>query len=436
MAMVLDRAISPATLRRPPEGLIISFWGLPEYTDWKEASASWKQSVMLGDWSFLWERHFRGPDAKRLLSDISATSFEHFDVGQAKHIIHTNSAGKVVNEGIVIRKGDDHFVTFGQGSFYADYRLRKGRYNASAEPDDWYNLQIQGPNALYVLESIADGDIRGIDFMHFATIRINGHDVIALRQGMTGEIGWELMGPIADRDEIWTTLLEAGEPYGIKRLGGRTSMINHLEACYPTVGHDYLCAYFDEELAEFREELRGLVPPLFTWHNLLAGSFESDDVRDWYRSPIELGWAKVVQFDHHFIGGAALQKEKANPRRTICTLEWNAEDVVDVYASLFRKDEPYEYMELPFEPQWYMWADKVLKDGRLVGVTTARGYSYSLRRMISLCTLDTELNVPGTELTVVWGNPGKPHREIRATVRPAPIKEDHRRIDLRTLPPK
>jgi vanillate/3-O-methylgallate O-demethylase len=53
--------------------------------------------------------------------------------------------------------------------------------------------------------------------------------------------------------------------------------------------------------------------------------------------------------------------------------------------------------------------------------------------MISLCTIDVEQSEPGTEVTVLWGNPGEPQKEIRATVAPAPYKQDNRRVDLRTL---
>jgi hypothetical protein len=37
---------------------------------------------------------------------------------------------------------------------------------------------------------------------------------------------------------------------------------------------------------------------------------------------------------------------------------------------------------------------------------------------------------PGTEVNVVWGNPGKPQKEVRRTVAQAPYKEDKRRIDV------
>ena len=421
------------SMRMPPEGFIIQFWGLPEYTDWMDESMSWKETCMIGDWSFLWERHFKGPDARKFLSDISATSFEKFDIGQAKHIIHCNQAGKVIQEGIVSRISEEDFVTFGQGSYYADYMLRKGGYNATSQEDDWFNYQVQGPNALYVMEKAAGESIRDIDFMRFRTIRIAGHDVIALRQGMTGEIGYELQGPAADGREVYDAILKAGQEFGIRRLGGRTVMINHLEACYPTVGKDYIPAIHSGDAKGYGDELRGLVPPLFTWHNKIAGSFEADDVSAWYRSPIELGWSKVVKFDHDFFGRKALEEEAAHPKRTIVTLVWNPDDILDVYASLFRQGKPYDYMELPIQPQWYMYADKVLKNGKLVGVTTSRGYSYYFRQMISLCTIDVEHSKPGTEVGVGWGNPGKPQKEIRATVARAPYKEDKRRIDVSKL---
>lgn len=81
-----------------------------------------------------------------------------------------------------------------------------------------------------------------------------------------------------------------------------------------------------------------------------------------------------------------------------------------------------------------MRADKVLKGGKLVGVATSRGLSVYFREMLSLCVIDLEYAVPGTEVTVIWGSPGGPQKEIRATVARVPYKKDNSRIDLHTLP--
>jgi vanillate/3-O-methylgallate O-demethylase len=425
--------MTPASLRRTPEGYFNVRFGKPEYTDWLDESLSWKEACYIGDWSFLWERRFFGPDALKLFSDISVNSFAKFDIGQAKHVIHCNDAGKIIHEGILSRLGQEEFMLFGRGGFWADYKLRHGKYNASSKADDWFNFQVSGPNSLHVIEKAAGADVRDIGFMRFRTIRIKGREVLALRQGMAGEIGYELQGPREFSDEIYAAIMEAGKDLGIRRLGARVATMNHLEACFPTIVSDYLPAIFDESMAEYLAEFKAAMPGFAITFNV-AGSFESDDVRGWYRSPIELGWSKNVKFDHDFMGRAALETEMAHPKRTIRTLVWNSDDVVDVYASYFRKGKPYPFMEIPRDQRGFMYADKVLKNGKAVGVATSRGYSYYFREMISLSTIDIESSDIGTEVVVVWGEPGEPQKEIRAKVAPAPYKKDNRRADLLALP--
>src|SRR5262245_23533756 len=79
--------------------------GLPRYSDWIDESNSWKHSCYIGDWSWLWERRFDGPDALKLFSDIAVNSFAKCDVGQSKHVIHCDPDGKVIHEGSLSRLG-------------------------------------------------------------------------------------------------------------------------------------------------------------------------------------------------------------------------------------------------------------------------------------------------------------------------------------------
>ena len=58
--------ITVESLRTPVEGFITQFWGLPGYTDWIDESISWKETCYIGDWPFLWERRFKGPDGSWL----------------------------------------------------------------------------------------------------------------------------------------------------------------------------------------------------------------------------------------------------------------------------------------------------------------------------------------------------------------------------------
>jgi vanillate/3-O-methylgallate O-demethylase len=115
------------------------------------------------------------------------------------------------------------------------------------------------------------------------------------------------------------------------------------------------------------------------------------------------------------------------------TLVWNADDIADVYASLFRRGTPYLHMEMPRNILGCVFADSVTKDGQIVGISTSRCYSYFFRQMLSLCVLDAGLCEPGTEVSVIWGRTGTPQKEIRAIVAPAPYKKDNRRADVSRL---
>jgi len=417
-------------------------WGTLEYTDWQDENLSWKQTCYVGDWSWLDELRVSGSDALRFFSDHVINSLAKFDVGQAKHAVCCNKAGKVIGEGVLMRLGEQDFEFQARGPvvLWLQYRLETGNYDAHANlAISKFKLQVSGPNALQTLESATGASLREIGFMRFAPQKIGGYEVSFLRQGMAGEIGFELQGPGEGREAVRAAILAAGAPFGIRQLGSRTAMINHLEAAFPTVTHDYLPAVQDEPERAFFDRYKDLAPAYGSpdWFRSFArvlkvkGSYESDDPRDWYRSPVELGWAKSVKFDHDFYGREALEAEVAAPVRVRRTLVWNKDDVIDVFASLFEEDEiPFDYMEFP-RHQWNaMYASKVLDGDRLVGVATSRGYSYYFRKMLSHVVIDVDKAEPGTELTVIWGDPGKRQKPIRVVVANSPFKPDNRRADL------
>jgi glycine cleavage system aminomethyltransferase T len=340
-----------------------------------------------------------------------------------------------MGEGVLMRLAEEDFLfTSGPGVAWADYQFRKGSFDAAATQigDRQFILQLQGPNALFVLEQATGESLRDIAFMRFRDTGIGGMRFKALRQGMAGEVGYELHGPIEQARDVFEALLRHGQDFGIRRLGGRTKMVNHVEACFPTPSVDYVPAIFGADEQEFATSYFGANARAN--YRRTDGSFAYADVAELYRTPVELGWRKNIKLDHDFIGRAALEPEVAAPKRLMVTLVWNADDCADVYASLFR-DTPYLYMEMPRNILGCVFADAVLRDGATVGVSTSRCYSYHFRKMLSLCVLDAPLCVPGTEVGVVWGRPGMAQKTIRATVAPAPYKKDNRRLDVSTLVP-
>lgn len=406
-------------------------WGGPEYTSWQDEQMSWKTDCYLGDWSFLWDVEVTGPDALKFFSDTGINSVEKFAIGQGKHLVQCNQAGKVVTDGVLMRMSDETFRTQSSTAFYTAFLLEKGGYNATWREIKTFQLQVSGPKALAVCERVCGETLTDIKFMHFREVCIAGKRVYALRQGMAGEIGFEFHGDEGDQEAVRAAILEVGASHGMRRLGRRTAMINHLEAAFPTGAWHYMNEAFSPDLEGYGEfigshfDTKGIVPTI-------RGSFEGESISDYTFTPFELGWGKSVKFDHAFIGRAALEKEVAEGlKRTRVTLVFNNDDVVDIYASLFREGTPYDFLDIPHPTRWVTWADAVkATDGSTLGISSTPGYSVYFKKVISLAFIDPKQAEPGTEVQILWGNPGTPQKLIRATVAPAPYKQDKRRDDL------
>jgi glycine cleavage system aminomethyltransferase T len=71
-------------------------------------------------------------------------------------------------------------------------------------------------------------------------------------------------------------------------------------------------------------------------------------------------------------------------------------------------------------------ADRVLLDGREVGVSSGNIYSYHFREALSLGCIDPDLAAPGTELIVQWGDHGRRIKDVRVTVDRFPYLSDVR----------
>lgn len=408
-----------------------------EYTGWVDESQSWKTTCYIGDWSPLAKFRLKGPDALQFFSDVSVNGFSAYEIGQAKHLSLCNERGKLMGEGILMRLADDEFLfTSGPGVPWLVYRHEAGGYRAHAELAgvERFIFQVQGPASLYLLEQVCGESLRDIGFMRFRRVRIGDMAFDLLRQGMAGELGYELHGRGEDAQAVYQAIVDAGRDFGIRRLGGRTKMVNHVEACFPTPSVDYLPALYGEDQKPYHDWCARRFRSMVTARPSTAGSLRFDDLAALYRSPVELGWAKSIRLDHDFTGRAAVEAELANPRRRMVTLVWNSEDVIDVHASLFREGEPFDPMEMPRNLLGCMHVDEVLDGEAVVGASTSRCYSYTFRQMLSLCTIDVGRAEPGTQVVVVWGTPGRPQKRIRATVAPAPYKRDNRRLDVATLP--
>jgi glycine cleavage system aminomethyltransferase T len=168
-----------------------------------------------------------------------------------------------------------------------------------------------------------------------------------------------------------------------------------------------------------------------------GGSFQPEDVRDYYLTPFELGYDRMIRYDHDFIGREALERMSGRPHRRKVIYKWGKAGVLSVFAGMMEPGTPPMFMDIPSsEYAWHPY-DRVEKDGKLVGISGYPLYSANVRAWLSVGIIEPELVEPGTRATLIWGEPNggtrKPsvhhHRQVEIDVEVCgwPIHEDVRR---------
>jgi vanillate/3-O-methylgallate O-demethylase len=412
-----------------------------EFTNWRDEQRAWRETCALFDQSHhMTDLYVEGPDVIPLFSQLGINSFESFTVDKAKQFVACNHDGFVIGDGILFCVAENSVILVGRPSAHnwVQFHAETGGYDVRVERDErtavnpsgrrkLYRYQVQGPNALQVLERATGGSLPEIKFFNMGGLTIAGRKVRALHHGMSGVAGMELFGPWEDGDDVKAALLEAGREFGLVHVGSRVYATNTLESGW--IPCPLPAVFTGEKLQAYREWLPANG---YEATGSLGGSFTSDDIEDYYLTPHDLGYWPFVKFDHDFVGREALAKMADDPRRKKVTLAWNGEDVARAMGTLFEKGDPAKYIDLPLS-NYATWPyDKVLSDGRTVGISTFSGYSSNERSMLSLAMVDVDVEL-GAEVILIWGEEGggssKPvverhvQAEIRAVVSPCPYSE-------------
>jgi glycine cleavage system aminomethyltransferase T len=383
-----------------------------------------------------------GPDVIKLLNRVFVNrDFTNLKDGASRHGIICNEEGKMLADGVIYKTCDDHFRTYWLAPVL-QYYTESSDLNVQGEyvNDNDYFYQIDGPKSLEILEKACQCDLHDLKFGYNKKVRICGTDMIVHRLGMSGALAYEVHGEAKDAEIAYARIREVLEEFGGKPQGIRNyGTINHTPGGYPNQYQSFVYPYFasDKGLKAFFDKVNFRIPYYF------VGS-AADNEDNYYVTPYDAGWGYLVNFDHDFIGKEALKKIAQNPPRVPVTLEWNTEDVGDVFMSQFRgrDTEPYDRIDYPNGEiseagKHRMRVDYVLLEGKKIGVASGRTYAFYERRMISLAFIDKEHNIEGKELIVIWGTLGHPQKEIRARVAKFPYyNEEYRNetFDVEKIP--
>ncbi|MEN8721920.1 MAG: 2Fe-2S iron-sulfur cluster-binding protein [Alphaproteobacteria bacterium] len=217
---------------------------------WREALAV-RRSVGMSEGSPLGKIEVLGPDAAQFLNRVYINNMATLKPGKARYGIVCNENGIVIDDGVVVRFADDHYMLHTTSSGAAHIAQWMEEWLQCEWPDlnvminnvttQWANVTVSGPKARAVMQSLdSDVDFAGDAFPHMTlrTGQMNGVEVRILRASYTGETSFEVNVPARFGAALWQEIYDAGQPHDITPYGVESLMWLRTEKGYLHIGAD------------------------------------------------------------------------------------------------------------------------------------------------------------------------------------------------------
>lgn len=304
-----------------------------------------RKAAGLFDLSHMGEIELTGPEAARALDYALVGNLSGVKVGRARYTVICDADGGVLDDLVVYRLGDDHYMVVANASnaeLVARELISRSEgftVEVADKSRDCALIAVQGPRAAEIVDTVCIADLDALPYYGSTPTRIAEHDVLLARTGYTGEDGFEVYSDVAQAVEVWDALFDAGQQYGVLPTG---------LACRDTLRLEAGMALYGNEL-----------------------TVETN--------PFDAGLGRVVKFDKpaDFVGKAALAaKRDAGARFTLVGLVGNG-----------RRAARHGYPVLS-------------EDGKEVGTVTSGALSPTLGYPIAMAYVAFEVSEPGTSLAV------------------------------------
>ena len=227
---------------------MVSFggWDMPvEYTGIVDEHMAVRTQAGLFDVSHMGEVEIAGDDALAAIQKITSNDASRLEVGQAQYSALTTKTGTFVDDLLVYRLAEAHYLMVINASNIAkDYAWIKqeiasvGDAVAVNSSSRYALIAIQGPRALQILQELTGVELDLIRYYWFATGEVANIRATISRTGYTGEDGFELFVPPQSAERVWNTLLDVGGPSGLRPVGLGARDTLRLEAAMRLYGND------------------------------------------------------------------------------------------------------------------------------------------------------------------------------------------------------
>ncbi|MCX6431173.1 MAG: FAD-dependent oxidoreductase [Actinobacteria bacterium] len=225
----------------PPYGWASKHWSSAVRTE----HLAVRQHAGLFDESSFAKLQVTGKESARFLNYVCANDVVR-GIGRTVYTQALNSRAGIESDYTVTQISDAEFLIV-TGTAFAVHdknwleKLAREK-NFSVEIKDVTTelacFGIWGPRSREILQDLTDYDMSHVNFpfMHSREIALDGISVRATRITYVGELGWELYLPVENGQTLWSSILQAGEKFGLEVCGYRAIESLRLEKGYRAWG--------------------------------------------------------------------------------------------------------------------------------------------------------------------------------------------------------
>ena len=219
-------------------------WLMPvQYTSISDEHQAVRNSVGVFDISHMGQLIATGPRAAEWLNRMLTNNVDKIEVRGGQYTFLLNQNGGIIDDLIAYRIEPDKFLLVVNASRTdEDFAWLQAHILPEVElvnrSDDYAGLAIQGPRVAELFRAIIGESFELPARNTIVDVEFNVMQLAIARTGYTGEDGVEVFLPAKYAPAFWTTVLEKGQPLGIRPcgLGARDTL--RLEMCYPLNGND------------------------------------------------------------------------------------------------------------------------------------------------------------------------------------------------------
>jgi aminomethyltransferase len=237
----------------------VAGWEIPaHYGDVAAEHRAARQAVGIADLSHRGKLRVTGEDRVKWLQSVLSNDVLSLQPGQGRYSSFLTHKGKMLTyfrlymetETVMLEDvgeiGDTTFQALRKFLLYGT----KAKMENCAE--SWGLLLISGPKAAHVVQSAFGVDVTDLKPVAFVPAQIGGHHALVLCTEETGEVDIEVLLPADSLPTAWTSVMQAGEKFGMRAIGSHAREALRIEAGIPKAGLD-----LNEEIVPPEANLEG-----------------------------------------------------------------------------------------------------------------------------------------------------------------------------------